>query len=72
MGFGFGQGQRAAMHMLAAETDLDDVFGAGGPDFAQTPQELPRKSPLNGQLLRLGVMLTISALFVGLLTQRLA
>ena len=37
MGFGFGQGQRAAMHMLAAETDLDDVFGAGGPDFAQTP-----------------------------------
>jgi phosphatidylglycerol lysyltransferase len=72
MGFGFGQGQRAAMHMLAAETDLDDVFGAGGPDFAQTPQELPQKSPLNGQLLRLGVMLTISALFVGLLTQRLA
>ena len=80
MGFGYGQGQRAAMRALAAETDLDDVFGAGGPDFAQAPHKLNRKlnhklnhtMPLNRQVLRLVIMLTISALFVGLLTQRLA
>ncbi len=72
MGFGFGQGQRAAMRALAAETDLDDVFAAGGPDFAQTPQKLSHIIPLNGQVLRLLIMLTISALFVGLLSQRLA
>ena len=72
MGFGFGQGQRATMRALAAETDLDDVFGAGGSDFAQAPDKSPHTKPLNGQMLRLVIMLTISALFVGLLTQRLA
>ena len=72
MGFGFGQGQRAAMRALAAETDLDDVFGADAPDFAQAPAKAGRKMPLNGQLTRLFIMLAISALFVGLLAQRLA
>lgn len=85
MGFGFGQGQRAAMRALAAEADLGDVFGPPPPEIAPVARAAGARSPrimrqglpkfrpsLLRPMLRLMGMLAISALFVFLLAQRLA